>query len=498
VISRKKQNNGKSSNKRTAGFALEKAMLNHTLLTKSEEKDLAETLQRARRLQLELDALLMVRQEQQQQQSEESGTVDDSTMLKFLEEPQQNGRDLSDLLRTDLDGYNLLEGEEYDAHISVYNSRAYDDDDATTQAMDGILSSKNILLEEHEAKSLLLGDEDDDELLLVVDSTSSQRAINGDETPPPRKRQQQQYDDGLALQLGLSDGAELHSILYQGAQARDILIRRNLKLVFSVCKQWARNYGDNGNTDQSVYRGSWNRPSLSEAIQEGCIGLIQAVERFDPSRNLRLSTYATYYITNQVRRCYQHTSSGVLRLPIGYYDTRTRFQRLVKEYHDKQGATPGLDKMAAELNVTERRLRRILRMTKAPLSTDAPSRTSISSTGTQSTEQMADTIMDETEMNPEDRIELSLLRQSLEDAMATELAPFERDVLRLRLGLDDGATRSRKEVVAACGGRVSLSEVSSTERQALKKLRSPVTLATYKLMAYLDFAGVDRESIKLI
>ena len=423
-------------------------------------------------------------------------------MLEFLEEPQQNGRDLSDLLRTDLDGYNLLEGEEYD-HISEYNSREYDYDDETAQAMDGILSSKNILLEEHEGKSLLLGDEDDDddELLLGGDSTSSQRSSNGDGTPPPRNRQQQQqhqYDDDLAQQLGLSDAAELHSILYKGAQARDILIRRNLKLVFSICKQWARNYGDNGNTDQSVYRGSWNRPSLSEAIQEGCIGLIQAVERFDPSRNLRLSTYATYYITNQVRRCYQHTSSGVLRLPIGYYDTRTRFQRLVKEYHDKQGATPGLDKMAAELNVTERRLRRILRMTKAPLSTDAPSRTSISSTGTQSTEQLTDTIMDETEMNPEDRIELSLLRQSLEDAMATELAPFERDVLRLRLGLDDGATRSRKEVVAACGGRVSLSEVSSTERQALKKLRSPVALATYKLMAYLDFAGVDRESIKLI
>ena len=299
-------------------------------------------------------------------------------------------------------------------------------------------------------------------------------------------------DDAVARQLGLADCRELDLILYEGAHARDMLIRSNLKLVFSISKQWARNYG--ASTVQSVYSGSWNRPSLSEIVQEGCFGLIQAVERFDPGRNVRFATFATYYIINHVRRCFQQSSTGGLRVPFLYYDVRGRFERLVKSYHEREGGTPGFDILARDLNVGEKRLRRILRLTKPLLSTDNP----LSKvTGNSSNEPLSASIVDSTDVNAEDRVEWSLLRQSLENAMAAELAPFERDVLRLRLGMDDGIQRTAKEVAAACGGRVSLAEVRTTERRALTKLRSPVALATYKLLTYLDFAGVDRETIKL-
>jgi DNA-directed RNA polymerase sigma subunit (sigma70/sigma32) len=85
----------------------------------------------------------------------------------------------------------------------------------------------------------------------------------------------------------------------------------------------------------------------------------------------------------------------------------------------------------------------------------------------------------------------------LEHAMATELDPLERDVLRLRLGLDDGVLRSCQEVSQVCGGRMSSREIRTAEQHALRKLRSPVALATYKLLTFLDFADVDRETVKI-
>lgn len=100
------------------------------------------------------------------------------------------------------------------------------------------------------------------------------------------------------------------------------------------------------------------------------------------------------------------------------------------------------------------------------------------------------------EARAEDQVELSFLRQCLENAMAAELSPHERDVLRLRLGLDDGVTRSIKEVVDVCGGNISASQVRSAEQRAYKKLRSPYSVANYKLLAYLDFANVDYASMK--
>ena len=110
---------------------------------------------------------------------------------------------------------------------------------------------------------------------------------------------------------------------------------------------------------------------------------------------------------------------------------------------------------------------------------------------------MGDTLVDDIEPKPEDRIELSFLRQCLENAMATELAPHERDVLRLRLGLDDGVSRTCREVAEVFDGSLTSSQVRSAEKRAFAKLRSPRSLATYKLMTYLDVAGVDRETMNL-
>jgi RNA polymerase sigma factor (sigma-70 family) len=314
---------------------------------------------------------------------------------------------------------------------------------------------------------------------------------------------------------------EMQRILLMGAQARDTLIRSNLKLVSSISKKWAQTSSAPGIHSSgrlksesyfSIYSGSWDRPSLSEAIQEGVIGLTTAVERFDPSRGLRFSTYATYWITNSVRQCYQRASTGCLRLPTNYYETRARFQTLVRKYYKTDGIVPSMGVLAQEMELTEERLRWILRLTQGLLSMDGPLFPSGATRagkggniyGIEDNALLADIIADSTNSDrsrfgssPMDCVELSFLRQQLERAMAVELAPFERDVIRLRLGLDDGVTRNCREVALLCGGRLKQSDIRTVERRALKKLRSPVALATYKLLTFLDFADIDVKTISL-
>ena len=96
------------------------------------------------------------------------------------------------------------------------------------------------------------------------------------------------------------------------------------------------------------------------------------------------------------------------------------------------------------------------------------------------------------ELGPDELVELSLLRQTLENALAAELSPHERDVIRLRLGLDDGQSRTAKEVAAVCGNMIGTSEVRRAERQAFKKLSNPSTVSVHNLKDFLHVAGIGR------
>lgn len=409
------------------------------------------------------------------------------------------------------------------------------------------------------------------------------------------------YGDGIHPESAMSDEAmaaltddevhkyfqiegginELQRILYDGALARDQLIRSNLKLVNSIAKKWSKltaanhanihgNVGISADSTYSIYRGGWDRPSLSDAIQEGTIGLTEAVERFNPSQNLRFSTYATYWITNSIRQCFQRSSTGCLRLPALYYDIKARYQKTLKYYYQTTGIIPPLEKIAIDMKIPFRRLISILEYTKPLVSIDAPLLNgnyynhhqagkagggNILSTD----ELLSDTLVyDESsdgDLSIDDTIELSFLRQSLENALANELHPTERDIIRLRLGLDDDdddtsnwnmgenehrnnidhdhdyyyydrnsirspvessakrtrnkrrnpSTASTSNMKRTCQeiseyyfrGQLSSSEIRSTEQRAYKKLRSPKVLSTYKLLTYLDLADIDTETIKL-
>lgn len=168
---------------------------------------------------------------------------------------------------------------------------------------------------------------------------------------------------------------ELNKILIGGAMAREKLISSNIGLVMSIARKWCRQSAafSGEQAMSSVYKGGWTRPSLDEAVQEGIIGLATAADRYDHERKLKFGTYATYWITNSVRNCFQRASTGCLRVPSNYHLIRQRYQQIVKVHYIESGGKPkSIDSAAAELGLTTKRLEYILKKTESLISIDAP------------------------------------------------------------------------------------------------------------------------------
>jgi RNA polymerase primary sigma factor len=317
-------------------------------------------------------------------------------------------------------------------------------------------------------------------------------------------------DDDILYGLDLAGGRdELRRILMDGSLSRDALIRCNVKLVVSIAKKWARNTArmtnsDGGHKLAAIYAGSTTRPSLDEAIQEGIVGLARAADRFDAKREFRFSTYATYWITNQVRICFQRASTGSLRVPAPYHDIKTRYKKIIRRCVETNTPVPPDEELAVQVGVTLNRMRKALHYTRPLISLDAPLHAGMGASrgsnaggdGVGERQILVSDLLACQERNPDEAVELSLLRQCLENAMASELSPHERDVIRLRLGLDDGVARSAREVVDVCGGSISIAEVRNAEKRAYRKMSSPFAMHTRQLLSYLDFAGGDMETIK--
>ncbi|KAL7496046.1 hypothetical protein ACHAWT_004344 [Skeletonema menzelii] len=313
--------------------------------------------------------------------------------------------------------------------------------------------------------------------------------------------------------------AELVNLLLDGAYAREVLMRRNVKLVTSIAKTWMRNSFSTANANlgsststtnnsgrstrkflSQMYEGSWDRPSLDEAVQEGMLGLARAVDKYDPERGLRFSTYATHWITSYVRVCFQRAVTGCLRVPSQLHDIKSAYQKIVKDHLVSGEEPPEQVDIAKTLGITPQRLSTAIRATGSLVSVDAPvispgsgsyKGSAAGGDGGNSQELLILDTLKCAEPKPEDQVEISFLRQCLENAMASELTPYERDVLRLRLGLDSGTGKTVREIVEICGGGVTMSDVRSAERRAFKKLRSPTSVHTHNLLAYLDLAGAD-------
>jgi DNA-directed RNA polymerase sigma subunit (sigma70/sigma32) len=175
----------------------------------------------------------------------------------------------------------------------------------------------------------------------------------------------------------------------------------------------------------------------------------------------------------------------------------------MKSYYEQQKEIPSEEVLAREVGDSVKRLRQALQYTRPLVSIDGPIGTG--GGGLKGSRAGGDAAGDDDMMikdtlqcmdpRPEDQVELSFLRQCLENAMAAELSPHERDILRLRLGLDDGVSRTAKDVTKVYGGNLSPAQVRSAEQRAYRKLRSPHMFSKYKFGAYVDFCDIDLDTV---
>lgn len=247
--------------------------------------------------------------------------------------------------------------------------------------------------------------------------------------------------------VGLSS-AELGRRLREGEAARDALLVSNLRLVVSIAKRF-------------LGKGV----PMEDLVQEGNLGLIRAAEGFDPARRLKFSTYATFWIRQRITRALAD-QSRVIRLPAYLHDFLLKSRRTRGQLHAQYGRPPTNAELAEELGVKPSKL---LQLETLPRSVSLESPLRAGDEGRKQPYTLAEVLADPT--SPDELIDLTMLRAELESVLSTQLPPLERDVLRMRYGLDDGVVKTMDHVGSIAG--LQSRKVRNLERAALRKLRRP-------------------------
>ena len=331
-------------------------------------------------------------------------------------------------------------------------------DEAATEDAEGLLARRRRRRTARAASGVDMGSSSDP-VRMYLKEIGRVELLSGEE----ERRLAQAIEDGnrAALELDRTDLTDvqrrrLMRAVNAGQSAKSELIQANLRLVVSIAKRY-------------TLRGM----QFLDLIQEGNLGLMRAVDKFDYTKGFKFSTYATWWIRQAITRSIAD-QARTIRIPVHMVESMNRVLRMQRQMHQELEREPTLDELSDRVGLPPDRVREILRISQDPLSLDSP-------LGEEDDSSLGDFIPDLSADTPADMATKKMLVQAVEEALG-ELTDREQEVVRMRFGLDDGQAKTLEDVGREFG--VTRERIRQIEAKTLAKLRHP--MRSQKLKEFLE------------